>query len=333
MKAIVRLKAGKNLSTMKVKEISRTSLHPDQVRVKMISSRINPVDTDLMKGFPSLHYKDPQIGGVDGAGVITDLGENVNGFKIGDNVFFYRKFTDIGTWAEEITIDTAYISRIPNNISPVNAGAITLPLLTAYEAIEALNVETGKKILIHGAGGGVGFIAVQFAKTLGLEVYANASIKDYDVLMELGAVKFLDYRSQDFSKELAHEGIDYVFDTIGKDTLEKSIALGPEKIVSVALPNTSNMYKTGVELSFFMKLIMNLIGRKFRRMAVRSGVQLIGQVTGADGKALKAASKFAEETDLSIKNYRTITLDAIEKHGFGGMPVGRVILFNKTEKA
>ena len=104
MKAIVHTKRGKNFSTMSVKEIATPWPRDNEVKIKVASSRINPADMDLLKGFPSLKYKNPQIGGVDGAGTITGIGSNVTEFKIGDKVYFYRKFSDIGTWAEEITI-------------------------------------------------------------------------------------------------------------------------------------------------------------------------------------------------------------------------------------
>ena len=186
MKAIIRSKAGKEFSTMKVQEISAPKISENEVKIKMISSRINPVDMDLMKGFPMIKYKNPQIGGIDGAGIILELGKNVNNFEVGDAVFFYRKFSDIGTWAEEISINASDISKIPSCISTEQAGSLALPLLTAYDSLQKLNAKKGESILIHGAGGGVGFLAVQIAKILGLKVTATASENDFEKLKKAG---------------------------------------------------------------------------------------------------------------------------------------------------
>ena len=177
MKAIIRTRAGKNLSTMRVQDIPSPTPQAGEVKIKMKASRINPADVDLMKGFPGLKFKSPQIGGVDGAGEIIALGEGVTAFKIGDPVFFYRKFTDIGTWAEEITISAADIALIPKNMSLEQAGGLALPVLTAYESLQSLEPQAGENILIHGAGGGVGFQAVQLAKAMGLTVIAKCRKK------------------------------------------------------------------------------------------------------------------------------------------------------------
>ena len=170
MKAIIREKAGKNFSSMVLREIDPQEPAPHELKVKMISSRINPVDMDLMKGFPSLKYKNPQIGGVDGAAVVMETGNQVNGFKPGDAVLFYRLFTDIGSWAEEITIPAAYCAKIPKSIDAREAGSFGLALLTAYDSLQQLNSKPGESILIHGVGGAVGFQALQVAKELGLQV-------------------------------------------------------------------------------------------------------------------------------------------------------------------
>ncbi|HNC47061.1 MAG TPA: alcohol dehydrogenase catalytic domain-containing protein, partial [Acidobacteriota bacterium] len=113
MQAIIRTKAGKEFSTMLVQNLPSPTTQPDELKVKMVSSRINPVDMDLMKGFLSLKYKSPQIGGIDGAGTVLEVGKNVQNFKVGDQVFFYRLFTDLGTWAEEITVKATDCAKIP----------------------------------------------------------------------------------------------------------------------------------------------------------------------------------------------------------------------------
>ncbi|NQX92588.1 MAG: alcohol dehydrogenase catalytic domain-containing protein [Flavobacteriales bacterium] len=126
MKALVRTKPGKDFSSMKVDEVNLKSLGESIVRVKMASSRINPVDMDLMKGFPGLKYPDNQIGGVDGAGEVLEVGSAVSRFRKGDKIFFYRPFNDVGSWGEAIDLPENYAAHIPQGISLQQAGSIAL---------------------------------------------------------------------------------------------------------------------------------------------------------------------------------------------------------------
>lgn len=327
MKAIIRTKPGKNFSSMKVCEIQEERLNSAQLKIKMISSRINPVDMDLMKGFPSLKYKKPQIGGIDGAGVVIEIGAGVTKFEVGDEVIFYRLFSDIGTWAETITINAEDCAIVPSQIKISDAGGIALPLLTAFESIKKLNTQVGEKILIHGVGGGVGFQALQIAKRMGLHVIGTGSQNDFMELKKVGLDEFIDYKSQDFYKILKAESIDYVFDTLGGDILKKSIALHPKKIVSIKFIDTQQMVKSGVQLPNFLKFVMKLMMRKFVKMANRNGVELLGQVSGANGKLMQEAIDFVNP-NFEFRQTKYLSLFDIEKQGMKKADVGKVILFN-----
>lgn len=329
MKAIVRTKPGKEFSSMKVEEVEVQNLNAGEIKVKLTSSRINPVDMDLMKGFPSLKYKDLQFGGVDGAGTVIEMSKNSKKFSEGQSVFFYRMFSDIGTWAEEITIPEEYCALVPSNIKEGEAGAIALPLLTAYEGIMSLNPSKGETILIHGAGGGVGFQAVHIAKALGLKVIANASERDKHDLNKAGVDNFIDYKKADFQDVLINQAPDYVFDVVGKDTLIKSILLKPKAIVSTTFPEISEMHKTGVNLSGVLKFIMKLMNRKYSKLAVKNGVKLLGQVTGANGTNLqKAAFLISGHPTYFVREQRTIGLGEIASKGLNKSSIGKVINFN-----
>jgi NADPH:quinone reductase-like Zn-dependent oxidoreductase len=327
MKGIIRVKAGKDFSTMLVQEIPSLTLQSGEVKVKMASSRINPVDMDLMKGFPTLKYKKPQIGGIDGAGTISEIGQNVRDFQVGDKVFFYRKFSDIGTWAEEITIHTNYISKIPTHLTPQQAGTIALPLLTAYDSLQQFGAKKGEKILIHGAGGGVGFLAVQIAKSIGLEVIGTASGKDIDELKNVGIDRVIDYRKEQFANVLKKGEVNYIFDLLGKDILLQSIDLQPNKIVSVHYVVPEKMSKAGVNLPAILKWILSLTMTKFRKRAKRNGVELIGQVTGGNGQLLGEVSRLATEKKFIVREVPTVQLNEIEQRGLTKTDVGKGILF------
>ena len=326
MRAIIRTKAGKEFSTMKIQNIESPITQSGELKVKMVSSRINPVDMDLMKGFPSLKYKNPQIGGIDGAGVVLEVGQNVKDFSVGDKVIFYRLFSDIGTWAEEITIPANYCAKIPANIDVKEAGAIALPLLTAFDSITQLNTKKGEKILIHGIGGGVGFQALQVAKQLGLIVIGTGNQSDKPDLEKAGIDQFIDYKIQDFSQVLKIKEVDYVFDTLGDDILKKSIALQPKKVVSIKYVDTSQMHKAGVNLPGIMKWLMKLMMGKFSKLANKNKVQLIGQVTGANGKMLQKAVDLISVNYIS-RNFKSLSLTDISTNGLTKNDVGKVIVF------
>jgi NADPH:quinone reductase-like Zn-dependent oxidoreductase len=326
MKAIIRTKAGKEFSTMKVQNIENSKTQSGELKVKMVSSRINRVDMDLMKGFPTLKYRNPQIGGIDGAGIVLEVAPNVKDFSVGDKVIFYRLFSDIGTWAEEINIPAKYCAKIPNNIDVKEAGTIALPLLTAYDSITQINAKKGEKILIHGVGGGVGFQALQVAKQMGLFVIGTGSQSDKAVLIKAGLDQFIDYKTQDFSQVLRTKEVDYVFDVLGEDILKKSIALQPKKVVSVKFVDTANMHKAGVNLPGIMKWLMKIMMGKDMKLAKKNKVELIGQVTGANGKMLQKAVDLIS-VDYISRDFKSLSLTDISTNGLTKNDVGKVIVF------
>lgn len=326
MQAIIRTKAGKEFSTMKVQNIENSMTQSGELKVKMVSSRINPVDMDLMKGFPTLKYRNPQIGGIDGAGIVLEVAPNVKDFSVGDKVIFYRLFSDIGTWAEEINIPANDCAKIPNNIDVKEAGTIALPLLTAYDSITQLNAKKGEKILIHGVGGGVGFQALQVAKQMGLFVIGTGSQSDKAVLDKAGLDQFIDYKTQDFSQVLRTREVDYVFDVLGEDILKKSIALLPKKVVSVKFVDTANMHKAGVNLPGIMKWLMKIMMGKYVKLAKKNKVELIGQVTGANGKMLQNALDSISQNYIP-RDFKTLSLHGISTKGMTKNDVRKVIVF------
>ena len=327
MKAIIRIKSGKELSNMKVQEITSETVKANQIKVKMTSSRINPVDIDLMKGMPGLKYKNPQIGGIDGAGTIIEVGANISPFQVGDEVYFYRKFSDIGTWAEEIVVNASDAAKIPINVSLQDAGAIALPLLTAFDSLQQLGAQAGERILIHGAGGGVGFCAVQVAKQMGLKVIANGSSRDFESLQSVGVDQCINYKNEDFSKVLATQKVDYVFDVIGGDTLLKSIQLKPKKVISVAYTEVEKLSNTGLYFPGILKWIIKIMMGKFRRAAQKNGVELIGQVTAPNGLLFQQASDLVGQMDFKVKPYQKRTLSDIEQNGLSKSDLGKIICF------
>ena len=327
MKAIVRTGPGAEFSTIRVKEIPSPKPGKGRLKVRMVAARINPVDMDLMKGMPFLKFPQDQVAGVDGAGVVIDLGDEVNGYQVGDRVFCYRRFNDIGTWAEEMVVNATDVARVPAHLTLREAGACALPLLTAYDCLRQLQPLKGQTILVHGAGGGVGFMAVQVALAMGLEVIATAAEEDVEPLLALGVKQVIQYRTQDFSQMLQPGGVQLVLDVLGKDVLLKSISLRPRKIISLHYIQPEKMAKTGLAIPRILQGLMRMMMRKFRKAAQRNGVELIGQITGSDGDLMQEAGDFAAVHNFQVRIQRTVSLAEVEAKGLGKTDVGNVILF------
>jgi NADPH:quinone reductase-like Zn-dependent oxidoreductase len=235
-------------------------------------------------------------------------------------------FSDIGTWAAEVAIPANYCAKIPTHIDVKEAGTIALPLLTAYDSLTQLNAKKGEKILIHGVGGGVGFQALQVAKQRGLFVIGTGSQSDKAVLDKAGLDQFIDYKTHDFSQVLRTKEVDYVFDVLGDDILKKSIAMQPKKVVSLKFVDTSNMHKAGVNLPGIMKWLMKMMMSKFVKLANKNNVELIGQVTGANGEMLQKAVDLIS-VNYILREFKSLTITDIMTNGLTKNDVGKVIVF------
>ena len=197
---------------MKIEEVERPLPRPDEILVKMYASGINPADYVVRQGGNHIlkpFLKLPLGLGLDGAGIIEEVGSDVTGFKKGDKVYGIPNFLS-GTYAEFIAAKAAQFALIPNNLSFNEAGAIPSCALMAWNGMDLGKVGVGQSVLIHGAAGGIGTLALQFAKAKGAYVTATASRHNFDFLKRLGADEVIDYNDENFAG-LLHD-IDVVFE-------------------------------------------------------------------------------------------------------------------------
>lgn len=198
----------------------------DEVLVKVKAISINPVDIKTRKGkalYNKLMEDKPVILGWDIAGEVVGVGEDVTTLEEGDEVFGMINFPGHGkAYAEYVTAPANHLAEIPELVSINEAAAGTLAALTAWQVlVDQANVQTGEKVLIHAAAGGVGHFAVQIAKYLGAYVIGTASDANYDFVKELGAEEFVDYTQVRFEDELKE--VNVVFDTVGGDYPKRSL--------------------------------------------------------------------------------------------------------------
>lgn len=200
---------------MKIEEIQRPVPAADEILVKVYASGINPVDWAVRKGgndFLKPHLKLPMTLGWDAAGIVEETGSNVTGFKKGDEVYGVPNFPGSnGSYAEYCAAKENRFAIKPKSISFNESAGVPLVGLVAWAGIFELGkLKPGQRILIHGASGGVGSFAVQFAKAKGAYVIGTASAGNLEFLQKIGADEVIDYKSQKF-EELV-EDIDVVFD-------------------------------------------------------------------------------------------------------------------------
>lgn len=195
---------------------------PKDVLVKVKAAAVNPLDYHYMRGSPYLMRLASGIGrpsdqrmGVDFAGVVQAVGEEVSEFAVGDAVFGGRS----GAFAEYLVIpEDRAIAVKPDNVSFDEAAAIGIAAVTALQALrDDGRLQAGEKVLINGASGGVGTYAVQIAKAMGAEVHGVCSTRNVEMVRALGADHVFDYKQENYTE--SDNEYDLIVDMVGNHSL------------------------------------------------------------------------------------------------------------------
>jgi len=216
MKALVRHRFG-GPGVVRVEEVDRPELTDDRVLVRVRASSVNKADWHELRGWPRFLRPVTRNGvlrpksalfGCDFAGVVEGVGKDVTDLVPGDEVFGGRN----GAFAEYVS--ALNVVRKPPNVSFEEAATMGIAGLTALQGLrDHGQLEPGQRVLINGASGGVGTLAVQIAKALGAHVTAVCSTRNVDQTRALGADRVLDYGREDFTRE--HERYDLIADVAG----------------------------------------------------------------------------------------------------------------------
>jgi NADPH:quinone reductase-like Zn-dependent oxidoreductase len=220
MKAVVIHRFGSPI-VLQVEEIERPVPGHGQFLIEVDAASINPVDHKIRTGkYKMFHPKLPAIIGRDIVGTIRAVGTGAKGFKIGDAVFGMLDYQR-GAYAHYTVATARELARRPKEVSVNDAGALGVAALTAWQGLfDHGHLKRGERVLIHGAGGGVGHLAVQFAKWHGAYVIATASEHDLAWVKNLGADRVIDYKNELFENEVGN--VDLVYDLIAGETLDRS---------------------------------------------------------------------------------------------------------------
>lgn len=197
---------------------------PGEVLVRVKAIGLNPLEARLRAGEFPLLGRPPFILGWDISGVVEEAPQTWR-FRPGDEVFGMPLFPRAANaYAEVVSAPALHLVRKPASLSHVEAAALPIVGLTAWQGlVDLAGVSEGDRVLVHGGGGGVGHVAIQIAKALGAHVIATAGGSKREFVEGLGADEVIDYTAVDFT-DAVHD-IDVVLDTIGGDTVERSLGV------------------------------------------------------------------------------------------------------------
>jgi len=308
MKA-VQINSYGGIEVLEVNEnVPKPSASKGQVLVEVHAASINPVDWKIRAGFLKEYVplKFPVTLGGDFSGIISEIGEGISGFKVGDPVFGQTSILGggSGSFAQFATASIGKISTKPKSTNDIEAAAMPLAGISALQALdEHIKLKSGQKLLIHGGAGGIGTFAVQIAKSIGAYVATTVSAKDIEYVKGLGADQAIDYKSQSFEKILS--GFDAVFDTVGGETSDKSFLV---------------LKKGGI--------IVSMLGEPSAELAKKYGVVVVGQNTDGTSEKLKRLAELVDEKKIKVQVDKVFQLSEAEdafRHLEQGHPRGKVV--------
>jgi NADPH:quinone reductase-like Zn-dependent oxidoreductase len=297
---------------LRVEEVDEPEPIPTEVKVRVRAAGVNPVDfkTRGGKGMAPVLGEPPLRIGWDVAGTVVELGRGVTRFRVGDEVFGMPWFPrQAGAYAELVTAPSRHFAAKPGVLSFEEAGALPLAGLTAWQIIvDTIQLQAGDDLLIHGAAGGVGHLAVQIAKARGANVAATARSDQEAWLIGLGADRVIDYREERFEDLL--EDLDAVIDFTGAQGEASLGVLRPGGIL-VSVPSRA--------------------GNDLLAKAKEMGRRATGFLVEPDPVGLAGLEALVEAGRLQVHVDRTFALEdaaaahrAAEDHHGGGKIVLRV---------
>ncbi|MFD9377501.1 NADP-dependent oxidoreductase [Streptomyces sp. NPDC059999] len=205
------------------REIERPEPGMGEVLVRVRAAGVNPVDWKTRESGGLIPWGPVPAVGWDVSGTVEAVGPGVTLYRVGDEVYGMPRFPQqAGAYAEYVTAPARHFARKPASLDHVEAAALPLAALTAWQAlVDTAGVSAGQRVLVHAAAGGVGHLAVQIAKARGAYVIGTASAAKHELLRDLGADEVIDYRTADFEDVVSD--IDVVIDAVGGDHGQRSL--------------------------------------------------------------------------------------------------------------
>lgn len=210
-------------SVLKIRTLPVPTIDDDEVLIAVDTAGVGSWDADMREGWwPEGRPKYPLVLGTDGSGIVARAGSRVRRLKAGEAVYSYSFANPKGGfYAEYVAVDAGKVAPIPKTQDLEHAGGLATIGLTALQGVDALQVRRDEVLLVHGASGGVGHLAVQFAKVRGCVVLATASGEEgVEFVKRMGADEAVDGKREDiatFARHFAPRGVDAVLALAGGD--------------------------------------------------------------------------------------------------------------------
>jgi NADPH:quinone reductase-like Zn-dependent oxidoreductase len=221
----VQLHSFGNSDVLRLEEVPKPTAGAGEVLVRVRAAGVNPIDWKVRAGYLQsfIPHKLPLILGWDVSGVVEKTGPNVTAFANGHEVYGQLDITRNGAYAEYVVSGVDRLGAKPKGLTHDQAASVPVAAMAAWQALfgaGGLDLKAGQTLLIHGAAGGVGLFAVQFAKWRGATVIGTASASNWDLLRGLGVDRVVDYGKQRFEDVVPK--VDAVLDSIGGETQARS---------------------------------------------------------------------------------------------------------------
>ena len=302
----------KNNISVKMVSLEIPVIGDRDVLVRVSAAGVNPLDNMISRGEVKMivPYKLPTVAGNEFVGVVEKVGAKVSKFKANDRVFARLPLDKIGAFAEYVAVNENAIAKVPEYLSDLEAAAVPLTSLTIMQALELMKAEKGKTIFISGGTGSVGAMAIPIAKAKGLKVITNGSAENKDRVLELGARRFIDYKTEDYSKSLSN--IDYVLDTLGGNETEKQMQIlrkGGKMVSLRAMPNGA--FAKRMRLPMWKQIILGFAGSKFDKLAGKYGISYDFIFVESNGKQLQEVADLFEKLKIKPSIDTVYTLEEV----------------------
>ncbi|WP_305372954.1 zinc-dependent alcohol dehydrogenase family protein [Photobacterium leiognathi] len=277
-------------------EVETPQLEAGHIQVAIAASSVNTVDTMIREMGPTLPLSPPApaILGMDFAGTVTAVADDVTNFKVGDEVYGCAGgLADLpGTLAEFIVADADLVAHKPSNLSMREAAALPLVAITAYEGLQRAGIKAGQKVLVHGGSGGVGHVALQLAKHFGAEVFSTGGgDKQIELIQSLGATG-INYKTQSVADYVAEytqgKGFDIVYDSVGGENMINSFEAAT---LNGQVASTVSLLNLDLSLAHFKGLSLHVVFML---------IPMLHKVKRAEhGQILRAISTIVESGELT----------------------------------
>lgn len=291
MKAVIIEKPG-NYDEFKEAEVETPQIKEDEVLVEVRATSINPIDIQFRKG--NIDTEFPAILSSDISGIISEVGDNVTKFEVGDEVFGRNEMNLGGGFGEYAALNQEYIVKKPKQVSFEQAATLGIAALTAYQLVhEHGDVQGNDKVLIKGGSGGVGTFAIQLAKLAGAEVAATTS-QNEDLLNQLGVDQVINYKETDPTE--AVKDVDVLIVAVGEgDIYLKTVKKGGRAFspaTSFDEEKTSELAITAKRISHNLKL--DQLEKLAELITTDQLIPIIGQKFPLTAEGVREAHKLSE---------------------------------------